>query len=196
MSSVWKTSHSQSQISQITLYCESQVYCNSVSYVLVLVFCLMYNPSLSCYISNKPFFIFFHFSRDHGMVCIGCTSVVQCERTVVLRSAEMRNFSAAECGKATWGNLRNVPHLVFHTLPLDNVLHSAEYVRPGLWPAHLFAKTLLRFLVYHFTMTSVSVHNILILPEFTSSHFKCLFGVCSILCGRRPWCVCTTAKLN
>jgi len=45
--------------------------------------------------------------------CIGCTSVVQCERTVVLRSAEMRNFSSAECGKAIRGNLRNVLHLIF-----------------------------------------------------------------------------------
>jgi len=47
-------------------------------------------------------------------LCIGCTSVVQCERTVVLRrSAEMQNFSLAECGKAIRGNLRNVPHLIF-----------------------------------------------------------------------------------
>jgi len=30
------------------------------------------------------------------LLCIGCTSVVQCERTLVLRSAEMRNLSAAE----------------------------------------------------------------------------------------------------
>jgi len=33
-------------------------------------------------------------------IVIGCTSVLQCERTVVLQSAEMRNFSAVECGKA------------------------------------------------------------------------------------------------
>jgi len=59
------------------------------------------------------------------MVCIGCTSVVQCEQTVVLWSAEMRNFSAAECVKATRGNLRNFPHLIFRKLPLDNFLHFA-----------------------------------------------------------------------
>jgi len=30
-----------------------------------------------------------------------------------LQSAEMRNFSAAKCGKVIKGNLRNVPHLTF-----------------------------------------------------------------------------------
>jgi len=39
------------------------------------------------------------------LLCFGCTLVVQRERTVVLQSAEMRNFSAAECGKAIRGNL-------------------------------------------------------------------------------------------
>jgi len=70
------------------------------------------------------------------MVCIGCTSVVQCERTVVLPSAEMRNFSAADCGKATRGNLRNVLHLIFRKLPLDKFRnpHSAKYPRPPYWP--------------------------------------------------------------
>ena len=52
------------------------------------------------------------------LLCIGCTSVVQRERTAVLQSAEMRNFSAAECGKAIRGNLRNVLHLIFRKLPL------------------------------------------------------------------------------
>jgi len=33
--------------------------------------------------------------------------------------------SAAECGKATRGNLRNVPHLIFRKLPRDNFPHSA-----------------------------------------------------------------------
>ena len=37
------------------------------------------------------------------LLCIVCTSVVQCERTVVLRCAEMLHFSAAECGKAIRG---------------------------------------------------------------------------------------------
>ena len=72
---------------------------------------------------NKPFFIFFIFQGTTGcltLVCISCTSVVQCKRTVVLRSAEMRNFSAA-----IRGNLRNVPHLIFRKLPLDNFPHSA-----------------------------------------------------------------------
>ena len=53
------------------------------------------------------------------------------ERTVVLQSAEMRNFSAAECGKVIRGNLRNVPQLVFRKLPLDNFPHSAKYPRPS-----------------------------------------------------------------
>jgi len=62
------------------------------------------------------------------LVCIGCTSVVPRERTVVLRSAEMQNFSAAECRKAIRGNLRNVPHLIFRKLPLDNFPHSAIHI--------------------------------------------------------------------
>jgi len=95
------------------------------------------------------------------LVCISCTSVVQCERTVVLLSVEMWNFSAAECGKCTsanvyvyvgpaWeaytrivpgkairSNLRNVPHMIFRKLPPDNFPHSAirmnsaKYKRQG-----------------------------------------------------------------
>jgi len=42
-----------------------------------------------------------------------------------VNDAEMRNFSAAECGKAIRGSLRNVPHLIFRKLPLDNFPHSA-----------------------------------------------------------------------
>ena len=42
-----------------------------------------------------------------------------------MSDAEMRNFSAVECGKAIKGNLRNVPHLIFRKLPLDNFPHSA-----------------------------------------------------------------------
>jgi len=64
--------------------------------------------------------------KDRGtLLCTSCTSVVQRERTVVLRSVEMRNFSAAECGKAIRGNLRNVLHLIFYKLPLENFLHFA-----------------------------------------------------------------------
>jgi len=66
--------------------------------------------------------------NDRGtpmLLCIGCIYVVQRERTVVLRSAEMQNFSAAECVKAIRGNLWNVPHLIFRKLPLDSFLHSA-----------------------------------------------------------------------
>jgi len=37
----------------------------------------------------------------------------------------MRNYTAAECRKATRDNLRNVPHLIFRKLPLDNFPHSA-----------------------------------------------------------------------
>jgi len=44
---------------------------------------------------------------------------------IVLRSAEMRNFSAAECKEAIRGNVWNVPHLIFRKLPLDNLMQSA-----------------------------------------------------------------------
>jgi len=37
----------------------------------------------------------------------------------------MQNFSAAECGKAVTDNVRNVPHLIFRKLPLDNFPQSA-----------------------------------------------------------------------
>jgi len=47
-----------------------------------------------------------------------------------LRSAEMRNFSAAECRKAMKGNLRSVLHLIFCKLPLDNFPHSVKYPHP------------------------------------------------------------------
>ena len=57
--------------------------------------------------------------------------------------AEMRNFSAAECGKAIRGTLRNVPHLIFRKLPLDNFPHSAICIpqntrahRTDLIPSH------------------------------------------------------------
>jgi len=61
------------------------------------------------------------------LLCIGCTSVVQCEQMVVLQSAKMQNFSAAEFGKAIRDNLRNVPHLIFRKLSLDNFPRSAKY---------------------------------------------------------------------
>jgi len=74
-----------------------------------------------------------------ALLCIGCTSVVQCERTVVLWSVEMRNFSAAECGKAIMGNLRNVPQLIFRKLPLDSFPHSAKYSHPSTGQCKHFA---------------------------------------------------------
>ena len=46
---------------------------------------------------------------------------------VVLRSAEMRNFSAAECEESIRGNVRNVLHLIFRKLPLDNFPQCAFY---------------------------------------------------------------------
>jgi len=61
----------------------------------------------------------------HWCIKFKFTLVVQCERTVVLQSTEMQNFSAAECGKAIRGNLQNIPHLIFRKLPLDNIPHSA-----------------------------------------------------------------------
>jgi len=54
-----------------------------------------------------------------------------------LRSAEMRNFLAAECGKATRGNLRNVPHLIFRKLPLDNFPHSTIRILQNTAPLTL-----------------------------------------------------------
>jgi len=83
---------------------------------------------LPCSLANGPQRLGIRKERTAGrltLLCIGCTSVVQYERTVVLRSMEMRNFSAAECGKAIRGNLRNVLHLIFRKLPLDNFLHFA-----------------------------------------------------------------------
>jgi len=85
-------------------------------------------------------------ARRLMLLCIGCTSVVQCERTVVLQSTEMRNFSAAECGKAIRGNLQNVSQLIFRKLPLDNFPHSTfrKILAPvciiigfRLWLAHI-----------------------------------------------------------
>jgi len=65
------------------------------------------------------------------LLCIGCTSVVQCERTVVLWSAEMRNFTAAECGKAIMGNLRfDFPQITPWQLSTFRNPHSAKYSRP------------------------------------------------------------------
>jgi len=34
-------------------------------------------------------------------------------------------FQASECGKTIRDNSRNIPHLIFHKLPLDNFPHSA-----------------------------------------------------------------------
>ena len=42
----------------------------------------------------------------------------------------IHGFSAAECRKAIMGNLRNMPHLIFHELPFDNFPHSAIYPCP------------------------------------------------------------------
>jgi len=68
------------------------------------------------------------------LLCIGCTSVVQCEWTVVLQSTEMQNFSAAECGKATRSNLQTFPTWFSANYPLTTfrIPHSAEYPRPHL----------------------------------------------------------------
>ena len=128
VSSVWKTSHSQSQISKL-LYIVSDrciviLYGMSLFYVLMVL--VQAGIELLYPINYFSFFSIFQGTAGRRiLLCIGCTSVVQCERTVVLWSAEMRNFSAAECRKAIRGNLRNVPHLIFSKLPLDNFPHSA-----------------------------------------------------------------------
>ena len=82
--------------------------------------------NLSCSLANGPQRIWKEGTAWRLMLlCFGCTLVVQCERTVVLQSTEMQNFSAAECGKAIRSNLRNVQHLIFRKLPLDNFPQSA-----------------------------------------------------------------------
>ena len=71
-------------------------------------------------------------TAGHRMLqCISYTSVVQCEETVVLRSVEMRNFSAVKCNQGNW---RNVLHLIFRKLPLTTfrILYSAKYPHPAL----------------------------------------------------------------
>jgi len=100
----------------------------SINFLLTyLLTCTIWHwAAISYPINYFSFFSIFQGTAGRRMLlCIGCTFVVQCERTVVLRSAEMRNFSAAECGKAIRGNLRNVPHLIFRKLPLDNFPQSA-----------------------------------------------------------------------
>ena len=52
---------------------------------------------------------------------ICCTTRPNCSFAI----REMRNFSAAECRKAIRGNLRNVLHLIFRKLPLNNFWNSA-----------------------------------------------------------------------
>ena len=75
-----------------------------------------------CSLANGPQRIRKEGTAGHRMLqCIGYTSVVQCEGTVVLRSVEMRIF---RLWNAIRGNLRNVLHLIFHKLPLDNFPHS------------------------------------------------------------------------
>jgi len=82
--------------------------------------------NLSCSLANGPQRIWKEGTAWRLMLlCFGCTLVVQCERMVVLQSTEMQNFSAAECGKAIRSNLRNVQHLIFRKLPLDNFPQSA-----------------------------------------------------------------------
>ena len=60
--------------------------------------------TLPCSLANGPRRIQKEGTVGHlTLLCIGCTSVVQCQRTVVLQCMEMRNFSAAECGESDKG---------------------------------------------------------------------------------------------
>ena len=78
--------------------------------------------NVPCSLANGPQRIRKEVTAGHRMLqCICYTSVVQCEETVVLRSVEMRNFSAVKCNQGNW---RNVLHLIFRKLPLDNFPHS------------------------------------------------------------------------
>ena len=85
-----------------------------------------------CSLANGPQRIRKEETAGHRMLqCIGYTSVVQCEGTVVLRSVEMRIFgcgmqSGAICGTfCTWFST-NYPLTTFH------ILYSAKYPHPAL----------------------------------------------------------------
>jgi len=73
------------------------------------------------------------------LLCIGCKSVlvVQCEQTVVLWSAKNAQFFHYAMWKSDKG-LWNVPHLIFHKLPLDNFLHSTVYIPQNTRAARVF----------------------------------------------------------
>jgi len=88
---------------------------------------------LPCSLENGPQRMSKEKTTGYQMLLyIGCTSVVQCERPVVLRSAEMRNFSAAEYKNVIRGNLQNVPYLIFpnYLLTTFHIPHSAKYPHP------------------------------------------------------------------
>jgi len=90
---------------------------------------------LPCSLANGPQRIWKEGTAGpRTLLCICYTSVVQWERTVVLQSAELRNFSAAEWGKAIKDNLQNVLHLIFCKLPLDNFPHSVFHKIPAPLP--------------------------------------------------------------
>ena len=61
---------------------------------------------------------------------------LQCERTVVFAIRGNAEFFSCGMRKAIRGNLRNVPHLIFRKLPLDNFPHSAIRI-PQNTLAHL-----------------------------------------------------------
>jgi len=76
-----------------------------------------------CSLVNTPQRIWKEGTVEHRtLLYISCTSVVQCEPTVVLRSVELRDFRLRNVIR---GNLWNVPHLIFCKLPCDNFLHSS-----------------------------------------------------------------------
>ena len=63
--------------------------------------------------------------RYHTLKYAAISSQIKSSKySSTVNDVEMRNFSAAECGKAIRGTLRNVPHSIFCKLPLDNFPHS------------------------------------------------------------------------
>jgi len=123
VSSVWKTSHSQSQISKL-LYIVSD-RCIVILYGMSLFYVLMVlvQSSIELLYPINYFSFLSQFSRDRGTPDTAMHRLHICCAMRANGSFAIRGN--AECRKAIRGNLRNVPHLIFRKLPLDNFPHSA-----------------------------------------------------------------------
>jgi len=81
-----------------------------------------------------------HIPRHHTLKYAAISRQIKSSKyRSTVNDAEMRNFSAAECGTAIRGTLRNVPHSIFCKLPLTTfrIPQSAFRKIPapltGLW---------------------------------------------------------------